>query len=183
MAAYQKKAEKQGKTIVLIDESGVSLRPFRVRTWAPRGETPVLQYHFNWKSLSAIAGMTFFRFYFQLVEGSIKGDNVIQFFRMLQIHIPGNLIILLDGLACHRSKKVVDYVAGLKGRIELELLPAYAPELNPVEYLWGYWKKKDMANLCPEHLDDLTYVARRALQKLCRRRPLIKTFWRQSTLL
>jgi len=36
----------------------VSERPQRVRTWAPRGQTPVLQYHFNWKTLSAAAGIT-----------------------------------------------------------------------------------------------------------------------------
>jgi transposase len=167
----------------LIDESGVSLRPFRVRTWAPRGETPVLQYHFNWKSLSAIAGMTLFRFYFQLVAGSIRSEDVIRFLQMLQIHIPGDLIVLLDGLRCHRSKKVKDYVAGLNGRIELKFLPAYAPELNPVEYLWGYWKRKDMANLCAEDFAQLTYEARHSLRNLRRRRPLIQTFWRQSSLL
>jgi hypothetical protein len=42
--------------LVFIDESGLSERPTRVRTWAPRGQTPVLQYHFNWNQLSVIAG-------------------------------------------------------------------------------------------------------------------------------
>jgi len=41
-----------------VDESGLSERPHRVRTWAPRGQTPVLQYSFNWKCLSAMAGIT-----------------------------------------------------------------------------------------------------------------------------
>jgi transposase len=167
----------------LIDESGVSLRPYRVRTWAPRGDTPVLQYHFNWKTLSAIAGMTFYRFYFQLVSGTIKSEQVVRFLQSLLVHIPGDIIIVWDGLRCHRSKKVRQYVASLKGRIELEFLPAYAPELNPVEYLWGYWKKHDMANLCAEDLRELSYEARHALRKLRRRRPLIQSFWRQSTLI
>ena len=43
-----KKAQKEGRTIIFIDESGISQRPHRVRTWSPRGETPVLQYNFNW---------------------------------------------------------------------------------------------------------------------------------------
>ena len=42
-----KKAKNEGRTIIFIDESGLSKRPHRYRTWAPRGETPVLQYHFN----------------------------------------------------------------------------------------------------------------------------------------
>jgi hypothetical protein len=41
-------------------------RPTRVRTWAPSGQTPVLQYSFSWKRLSAIAGFTFWNFYFRL---------------------------------------------------------------------------------------------------------------------
>ena|SRR5271157_5448888 len=53
-----KKAKNKGRAVVFIDESGLSERPYRCRTWAPRGQTPVLQYHFNWKSLSAIAGVT-----------------------------------------------------------------------------------------------------------------------------
>jgi hypothetical protein len=52
LAEVKKKAENEGRTIVFIDESGLSQRPHRCRTWAPRGPTPVLQYHFNWKMLS-----------------------------------------------------------------------------------------------------------------------------------
>jgi transposase len=29
-----------------------------------------------------------------------------------------------------------------------EYLPGYAPELNPVEYLWGYWKHHALPNFC-----------------------------------
>src|ERR1700730_9957036 len=58
LAGDKKKAQKQGFVIVFVDESGLSQRPHRCRTWAPRGQTPVLQYHFNWKTLSAMAGVT-----------------------------------------------------------------------------------------------------------------------------
>jgi hypothetical protein len=52
LAGVKKKAENESRTIVFIDESGLSQRPHRCRTCAPRGQTPVLQYHFNWKMLS-----------------------------------------------------------------------------------------------------------------------------------
>src|SRR5215472_1829100 len=58
LAGVKKKAKNEGRTIVFIDESGLSQRPYRCRTWAPRGQTPVLPYHFNWKTLSAMAGVT-----------------------------------------------------------------------------------------------------------------------------
>ena len=51
LACHQKKAQKEGRTIVFIDESGLSQRPHRCRTWAPRGQTPVLQYHLFRKCL------------------------------------------------------------------------------------------------------------------------------------
>ena len=53
-------------------------------------------------------------------------------------HLPGRLLVIWDGLPAHRSRLVQHWVAGQRARLELERLPAYAPELNPVEYLWGY---------------------------------------------
>jgi transposase len=118
----------------------LSERPHRCRTWAPRGHTPVLQYHFNWKTLSAIAGITSWNFYFRLFSGAIKGPQIVEFLEHLLRHLPGKLLVIWDGLPGHRSQLVKDFVAEQKGRLELERLPSYAPELNPVEYLWGHLK-------------------------------------------
>ena len=49
----------------------------------------------------------------------------------------GKFLVIWDGLKCHRSRLVWDFVRQQQGRIWLEFLPAYAPEVNPVEYLWG----------------------------------------------
>jgi len=57
VADDKKKAGDEGRTLVFIDESGLSTRPTRVRTWAPRGETPVIQETLGWKSLSIIGGL------------------------------------------------------------------------------------------------------------------------------
>src|SRR5213594_18830 len=49
------------------------------------------------------------------------------------------------------GRRVVrDYVAARRGRITLERLPGYAPELNPIQYIWGYWKQHELPNLCPK---------------------------------
>jgi hypothetical protein len=74
-----KKAKNEGRTIVFIDESGLSERPHRCRTWAPRGQTPVLQYHFNWKMLSAMAGVTWWNFYFRLFPGAIRSPQIMEY--------------------------------------------------------------------------------------------------------
>lgn len=182
LACHKKKARQQGRIIAFIDESGLSERPHRVRTWAPRGQTPVLQYSFNWKCLSAIAGITLWNFYFQLFPGSIKAPQIIVFLKHLRRHVPGKLTVIWDGLPVHRSRAVRDFVAEQKGAIELEFLPAYAPELNPVEYIWGYCKHHELPNLCPKDFAHLGYAARSALRRMRRRKPLITSFWKQAEL-
>ena len=149
LAGVKKKAKNEGRTIVFIDESGLSERPHRCRTWAPRGQTPVLQYHFNWKTLSAMAGVTWWNFYFRLFPGAIRSPQIIEFLSHLLRHIPGKLLIVWDGLPGHRSRMVWDFVRQQRGRLWLEFLPAYAPELNPVEYLWSHWKQHELPNFCP----------------------------------
>jgi hypothetical protein len=71
MARPKTIAARQGRVIVIVDESGLSERPCRVRTWAPIGQAPVPQYSFSWEQLSVIAGMSFWRVYFLLYKGSI----------------------------------------------------------------------------------------------------------------
>jgi len=82
-----KKAQTEGRTIVFIDESGLSQRPHRCRTWAPRGQTPVLQYHFNWKTISVAARMTWWNFYFQIFEKAMGQEEVVEFLMHLLQHV------------------------------------------------------------------------------------------------
>jgi transposase len=143
----------------------------------------VLQYHFNWKLLSAMAGITWWRFYFRLFPGAIRGPQVIEFLTHLLAHLPGRLLVIWDGLPAHRSRLVQQWVAGQQDRLELERLPAYAPELNPVEYLWGYWKQHELPNFCPKNFAELSDHARRALRRMRRRPALVRSFWQQAQLL
>lgn len=167
---------------MFVDESGLSQRPHRCRTWSPKGQTPVLQYAFHWKTLSAMAGVTWWNFYFRLYPGSIRSPQVIEFLSHLMRHIHSNLLVIWDGVSPHRSRMVKQFVAQQAGRMELEFLPAYAPELNPVEYLWGYWKQHELPNFCPNTFSDLSLHAIRALKRMRRRPKLVVAFWKQTEL-
>jgi transposase len=175
-------SQKEGRTIVFVDESGLSMKPSRKRSWAPQAQTPVLQFCFNWKKLSAIGGMSFRQIYFRLHEGSIKAPEVVEFLQHLGAQIPGSLTIVWDGLRAHWGNLVKEHVAATEGRIRLEQLPAYAPELNPVEYLWAQVKQHEMANFTPKDLHELSAMARRALRKVKRAPRYIRAFWIQSEL-
>lgn len=182
LAQVKKNAQILGQTIVFVDESGLSERPHRCRTWAPKGETPVLQYHFNWKMLSLAAGITLFNFYFRLYEGAIRSPQVVDFLSHLLRHIPGPLLVIWDGLPQHRSKLVKEFAEAQGDRLILERLPAYAPELNPTEYIFGHLKHHELPNFCAKNISELSQYARRALTRMRRRPRLVRAFWAQARL-
>ena len=130
----------------------------------------MLQKTFNWKRISVIGGLGLWRFYFQIYPGSIKGLQVIEFLKHLQRHVPGKLLIVWDGISTHRCKLVQEYIASTGGPIEVERLPAYAPELNPVEYMWAHLKTHEIANLIATKAWELSFEATAALRRM-RRRP------------
>ena len=103
----------------------MSERPHRVRTWAPKGKTPVLQYSFTWNQLSAVAGVTFWNIYFKLVKGAVRAPEIVAFLKNLKRHLAGRkLLIIWDRLQAHRSRLVRDYVETEGGDIKLEFSAA-----------------------------------------------------------
>ena len=78
----------------------------------------------------------------------MNGEEVIRFMQDLKRHLRGKKLLLIwDGLPAHRSRKVQAYLNTQKHWLQVARLPSYAPELNPIEYLWGAMKKKYLANL------------------------------------
>src|SRR5688572_9891029 len=126
--------------------------------------------------------MTLWNFYFQIFETAIGKEQVVVFLAHLLRHLACPLLIVWDRLPAHRSGLVADYVRYLNGQIVIEYLPAYAPELNPVEYLWGHWKHHELPNVCPKDLWQLNDGARRTLRRLRRRPQLITACWKQASL-
>ena len=140
----------------------------------------MLQYNFNWKTLSAIAGLTFWNFYFRVYPGTVKSAQVVEFLEALVRQINGPLLIVWDRLAAHRSGQVRDHLDSLKGQVEY--LPAFAPELNPVECIWAYWKQHELPNVCPRDYWQLGEVARQTPRRMRRRPRLIAALWKQASL-
>jgi len=144
--------------------------------------TPVLQHQFNWDNLSIAAGITPWQFYFRLYEGTMGKHEVRDFVEHLwkQIHRP--MLLIWDRLPGHRSRVVGDYIHTLNGAIDIQYLPAYAPELNPAEYIWAHLKQHELANFCPHNLWHLSTEARSALRSMQRRRTIITACWKQASL-
>ena len=105
------------------------------------------------------------------------------FLEHLLRHVAGPVLVIWDRLGTHRNQLVREFVAAQRGRLTLEYLPAYAPELNPVEYIWGHWKQHELPNFCPRNFGQLSQYARRALTRMRQRPALVRAFWQQAGLL
>jgi transposase len=138
--------------------------------------------HFNWHQLSAIGGVTFCNFYFKIVPGTVNAARLIEFLQQLRRQIKRKLLVIWDGLPVHRSRRVCEYVDSTRGAIQIEQLPAYAPELNPVEYLWAHWKQHELANFCAKDFAELSQFARNKLRRSQRRPHIIAACWSQAEL-
>ena len=85
-------------------------------------------------------------------------------------------------IPAHRSRPVRDYVEALDRQIVLEHLPGYSPKLNPVEYLFGDAKQRELANVCLDTIDEVRRYATRRIKSLQHRPTLIRAFWKQAQL-
>jgi len=152
LARGKKNARRRRAWIVFQDESGVSQRPPVRRTWAPRGETPVLIHAFNWAKLSLAVALAFrwdgrrSGLFFQTRPGSYNDVALIGFLNALQRHFRGRRLILIwDGLPSHKSRDMTAYLRAQRAWLTVERLPGYAPELNPTELVWGNVKGRELA--------------------------------------
>ena len=158
-----------------VDESGFYLLPMVLRTYAPRGQTPVLREFLTRDHLSAISGITpQGDLYMMVQEEAYRGPTIVKFLKHLLRHVGGKLLIIWDGAPIHRAQVVKDFLSGGGAqRIHLEILPGYAPDLNPDEGIWNYLKRVEMKNLsCPD-VPTLRRELRRAKERLRHKKEII----------
>ena len=159
------------------------------RTWSPRGQTPILVAPFNWKRLSAIASLITtpaarrVGLCLRLQPGTVKQPVVLAYLKALKRHVRGRRVVLLwDRLPAHRGGQVQAWIAEQKHWLTMEYLPAYAPELNPVEYFWSHLSRTDMAQYVGENLAAVRAQARKAATRVRHRANLGRAFLKHSGL-
>jgi transposase len=181
LARAQKGAHEEGATIVWVDESGFYLLPLAVRTWAPKGQTPILRVPLTRDHLSAISAITLDgRLFLQVRTDSYKGEAVVGFLRVLLRKISGKLLVIWDGSPIHHGQAVKDFLsAGAAKRLHLERLPGYAPDLNPDEGIWNYLKRVELGNVCATDLAELRHRLRRAAVRVRHKPDIIRACSRQ----
>jgi len=157
------------------------------RTWAPKGQPAVFKEHFNWKRLSALGAIAWrpgeakTRLLLSPRPGSITTPQVVGFLRHLRRHVAGPVVLVWDRLGAHRSKVTQAHLTAQARWLKVEYLPAYAPELNPLECLWATFKGKEVANYSPDRIPELDHRLRCSVRRV-RRRDLGLSFIKKAGL-
>ena len=159
-----------------------------VRTWALKGQTPIIASTGGWTNLT-MAGCIICtplgnraRLFLRIFPGSMKGKNFVRFLKELKRELKGRKILLFwDGLPAHRAKIVLDFLAANTSWLRIERFPGYAPELNPIEYLWSSMKRKDISNHPPLGIPNLKQTIRKSKRRLSNP-VLLKGFLKSSAL-
>jgi transposase len=148
----------------------------------------VLKQPFNWKRLSAIGVIAYaprtgrVRVLFSLRSGNVNTSWVIDALRSLRRQVKGPVVLLWDGLGAHRSASTRRHLEDCRHWLRVEPLPAYAPELNPVERLWANLSAHELANLCPDTLAELGERVHRGVRRIRRHPNLGLAFLKHSQL-
>ena len=184
MARPSSNARAENRTILFVDEAGFYLVPFVARTYAPRGQTPVLRAPLSRDHLSAISAITpAGRLFTHLQESAYRGPTVGAFLRQLLRQVRGKLLVIWDGAPIHRCQAVKDFLAaGAAPRLHLERLPAYAPECNPDEGVWNLLKRGELKNRCCHDRDELRWELGLAIRRLRRKPDRLIACFRQAGL-
>lgn len=161
------------------------LQPLVRRTWAPSGRTPVMYSWDRHDRLSVIGGLTLaarrrrIGLYFAVHAKNVTAEEAEAFLWQVQRHLRRRLIVVLDRWSVHR--KAAKALEGDK-RFRIEWLPPYAPDLNPVDKLWGHTKHDDLANLIPDDLADLRVELDASVAQTRRRPKLLRSFFHSAQL-
>lgn len=157
------------------------------RTWAPRGETPVQRVWDRYDRLSVISAVTVspvrqhIGLPFHIHDANITADEVVAFLQALRRQLQRPLIVILDRWQVHRAAVKRLQAAGLQG-FNFEWLPAYAPQLNPVEARWSYTKFSQLANYVPDDVQRLRSTVRYSLRKQANHAQIKRSFFQTAKL-
>jgi transposase len=183
VAQDQKGAAAESAWLVFFDESAVSLIPPVRRTWSQRGHTPVLRHRMAWKKASMAAALgyqpdgTKARLCFHLQQDAYDTDSLIKVLEQLAGFYRGQRVVLLwDGLSSHWSHKMREHLDTQHDWLTVERLPAYAPELNPVEGLWANLKGGELANFAGDSVAAVADQAQYGIRRVCASDTLVVGF-------
>ena len=193
LAGHKSAAADLGAWLCWEDESGQGLRPPKGRTWGRRGCTPVVTVtggHDTRVSLAALIAVRpgqrprlIYRTHRARRADTRKGFTETDYARFLDAahqQLGGPVVLVWDGLNTHTSRAMRELIAA-RTWLTVFQLPAYAPELNPVEPVWSHLKRS-LANLVKHDIGQLTALVKTRLRQMQYRPGLLGGFLAKTRL-
>ena len=178
----ERKAKQEKAEICFWDESGFRADAVQGRTWAAKGQTPVVSVPGQRQSISAASAVNSKGgFWFATYKGGLTGEKFITLLKQMMKWRRRPLYLVLDNLPAHKTKAVRDYVDSLEGKLTLHFLPGYALDLNPDELVWSYAKRTGAARspLCAgENLEERVHAQ---LADIASNPKLVRSFFGHPT--
>jgi transposase len=134
--AIEAQAEGENAEILWTDEVGVAADHHPGCGYARCGERATMDVpgpHIRVNQISAISNEGTVRF--MTYKGSLNATVFLLFLTKLIAGATRKILLIADRLQAHKTPEVQAWVAAHREQIEVFYLPAYSPELNPVEYL------------------------------------------------
>ena len=132
----KRRAKKLGANIFFLDEAGFQSDPILGRTYGLKGKAPVVETSGQRQSINVISAVNAVgEFWAATYDGKLDAELFVQFLKDFMKSQRGTVFLVLDGLAIHKAKTVMNYGDSLQGRLELHALPPYGPDLNPDEFV------------------------------------------------
>jgi transposase len=180
----QRRARRERRVLVFEDEAGFYLLPGLVRTYAPEAQTPVIREKQTRDHLSVMGGMTpAGKVYTLTRQESLHGLHSIAFLQHWLCVAGPRLLVIWDGSPSHRRTEVKEFVSGTQGKVWVEALPGYAPDLNPWdEGGWHHLKNVEMRNVVCRDLEELHQEFHLAIGRFRQKPQLVKACFAQAGL-
>lgn len=177
----QKKAIAEDYEIYYHDESTLQLCANVVKTYSPRGQTPLLklqdtkgyQYVCVASSISASGKM-----FYQIRDNSFKGEGIITYLKSLLATTWRKILLIWDNATWHKSEEVKDFLQTEAGkRLWVANTPPYSPELNPDELVWANLKRVQIPNRSAKNVKELKVIAHEGMSAIQNSTELVKSFF------
>ncbi len=161
---------------MFFDEFGCSFLERLRRTWAPRGQRPMIRrVTSDRRVLTTAVGLTLSgHLYTRYFEGGMKSREVIVVLKHFLRYLPAGFVLICDHASIHTSEETLRFLFA-HPEILVEPLPKYAPELNPEEFCHGAVKAR-LANATPATMMEMRQMLDQGFSRLRRRPDLLLSF-------
>ena len=177
-----RRAQRVGADIFFLDEAGFQSDPPLGRSYGLKGATPVVITSGQRQSLNVVSAVNARgEFWAATYTGKLNAEAFVAFLENFMKSQPEKIFLVVDGHPAHKANLVNDYVGSLGGRLELHPLPAYAPDLNPDEFVWSHMKNNGVSKKPLKRNESLQVRIDEDLNRIKGSKKLVRSFFEAKT--